>query len=205
MRSSSSLAASPEASRWDWEDLSANGNGPVDEAQLQALREQELETAYRRGRAEGEEAAHGRARREVANAVAATRSVLLEVQEAQEAWSRVLEENLVALAAGIARRILERELEGDLDAFRGLVQQAVTAFPPAQAVKVRLHPADLAMLAEAGDGVVPDDETTAGREARWIADEDVIPGGCIVEGPDRIVDGRVDEALERIYWGLTRG
>ena len=50
-----------------------------------------------------------------------------------------------------------------------------------------------------------DDETTGGREARWIADEDVVPGGCIVEGPDRIVDGRVDQALERIFWELTRG
>ncbi len=31
------------------------------------------------------------------------------------------------------------------------------------------------------------------------------PGGCIVEGKDRIVDGRVDLALERAYWMLRDG
>jgi flagellar biosynthesis/type III secretory pathway protein FliH len=28
-------------------------------------------------------------------------------------------------------------------------------------------------------------------------------GGCVIEGRDRIVDGRVDTALERIYRGLS--
>jgi hypothetical protein len=32
-----------------------------------------------------------------------------------------------------------------------------------------------------------------------------MPGGCIVEGPDRIVDGRLDEALCRIVRSLTDG
>jgi len=41
------------------------------------------------------------------------------------------------------------------------------------------------------------------RDARWIADARVAPGGCIVEGRERIVDGRVDTALERIYRRLT--
>ena len=203
--SSSSMPSATEAARWDWEDLSSNGCGPVDESQLRALREEELETAYRRGRADGEEAAHSRARREVASAVAAVRGALAEVQESHERWEQVLEENLVALATAVAQCIVEREIAGDLDAFRSLVSKAVSAFPPAQAVRVRLHPDDLAMLAGAGDGVVPDEESTGGREARWIADEDIVVGGCIVEGPDRIVDGRIDEALKRIYWSLTRG
>lgn len=42
-----------------------------------------------------------------------------------------------------------------------------------------------------------------GREAAWHADPLVEPGGVVVEGRDRIIDGRVDTALERVYRRLT--
>jgi flagellar biosynthesis/type III secretory pathway protein FliH len=41
------------------------------------------------------------------------------------------------------------------------------------------------------------------RPAHWIADAQVKSGGCVVEGRDRIVDGRVDTALERVYRRLA--
>ena len=44
---------------------------------------------------------------------------------------------------------------------------------------------------------------TGAREASWQADPMVEPGGCVVEGRDRIIDGRVDAALERVYRRLT--
>ena len=37
----------------------------------------------------------------------------------------------------------------------------------------------------------------------WIADARIAPGGAMVEGRERIVDARVDSALERIYRRLT--
>jgi len=197
------------ADSWDWPDLDgARGrvaNRPVDQAQLEALREEELESAYRRGRVDGEQAAHARARREVETAVAAARGVLQQVRESRESWSQRLEENLVALATAVARQIIERELRGDADSFRALVRKATASFPLDHGVKIRLHPSDLALLSEASGGGSPAAGDTDGREARWIADEEVVPGGCIVEGPDRIVDGRVDGALERVYWEVTGG
>ena len=203
------VQAGVSAVDWNWEELSGPmghlDHRPVDQAELDALREEELESAYRRGRADGEQAANARARKEVETAVAAARRALQQVREAQESWDQRLEENLVALATGIARQIVERELEGDVESYRALVRKAAATFPLDHALKVRLHPADLAMLVDAGGGHAPAETDTDGREARWIADEDVVRGGCIVEGPDRIVDGRVDEALERVYWGLTHG
>lgn len=196
------------ATAWDWEDLAGPGGGAhahVDQADLDALREQELEGAYRRGRADGEQAAHARARKEVETAVSAARRVVQQVREARESWEKQLEENLVALSTAIARQIMDRELEGDLDSYRALVRKAVATFPLDHSVKIRAHPYDLAKLTRAHDGQTPSPDDTDGREVRWTADEEVIPGGCVVEGPDRIVDGRVDEALERIYWELTHG
>jgi flagellar assembly protein FliH len=205
----SSSDAAPEtgavkAAAWDWEDLARPGRA-TDAAAREALRAEELEAAYRRGRAEGEEGGYARARKELSSAVAAARRVLQEVRAARETWDRSLQENLVALSAAIARHIVGRELQAAPEAFRELVQKAASAFPAGQAVRVRLHPDDLPLLAGTDDGPLPDESAVGGREARWITDEDIARGGCIVEGPDRIVDGRVDEVLERLYWELTHG
>jgi flagellar biosynthesis/type III secretory pathway protein FliH len=189
---------------WDWKDLALPGHA-ADAAEREVLRVQELDAAYRRGRSEGEESAFGRARQELSTAVAAARRVLQEVRTARDAWDRSLEENLVALSTAIARHIVGRELEADPETFRDLVHKAAAAFPADQAVRVRVHPDELALLTGNGEVPLPEDSTLGGREARWLVDEEIVPGGCIVEGPDRIVDGRVDEALERLYWELTRG
>jgi general L-amino acid transport system substrate-binding protein len=41
------------------------------------------------------------------------------------------------------------------------------------------------------------------KDVQWLPDGRVAPGGCLIEGRDRIVDGRVDTALERLYRRLT--
>ncbi len=194
------------ASPWELVELGPGGSGSGGPAEDPAeAREAELEEAYGRGRADGEQAAHARARREVESALSAARGALQQVRESRDGWGRGLEENLVALATAIARHLVQRELRDEPAAYQALVHEALTTFPPDQAVRVRLHPDDLAVLAALGDGKVPGDEAHGGREARWIADPEVARGGCIVEGPDRIVDGRVDRALERVFRELTHG
>jgi flagellar biosynthesis/type III secretory pathway protein FliH len=37
----------------------------------------------------------------------------------------------------------------------------------------------------------------------WVPDARIARGGCVVEGRERIVDGRVDSALERVYRRLA--
>lgn len=192
------------AHRCVWGEFPAQGGtaqfqSPADAA---SVREQELDAAYRRGRAEGEQTAHARARRELETAVASARSVVREVREAREAWSRVLGENLAALATAVATHMVQRELTGDPGLHRDLVHQAMAAFPVHSSVRVRLHPADLAAVAsvagDAGDGA-------EGRKVDWVGDEEIQRGGCLLEGPERIVDGRVDEALKRIFQELAHG
>ncbi len=166
-----------------------------------ALRESELDAAYLRGRAEGEQSAQARARREVASALAAARSVVREVREERAAWTRALEENLAALATALAARLVQRELAADPAAHLGMVRHALASFPPRHEVRVHVHPSDLAALDALGPAGGDDGE----RDVRWVADEAVAPGGCLVEGPERIVDGRLDEGLKRIWQELAHG
>ncbi|MBA4070797.1 MAG: hypothetical protein C0497_03035 [Gemmatimonas sp.] len=120
----------------------------------------------------------------------------------EERWSDSISENIVALAVAVARHVVDRELALDPGIVEHIVSKAIAAFPIDQPVRVRVNPNDLAVLdaagLTAGDGLDAEQ-----RPAHWIADAQINTGGCVVEGRDRIVDGRVDTALERVYRRLA--
>ncbi|MDH5590605.1 MAG: FliH/SctL family protein [Gemmatimonadota bacterium] len=193
---------------WDLTDLAAKPQRGPSQEELDAIREdrhaKELEATYRRGRAEGEEAARVAARRDLTHVFDALSETLQLVTAHRETWEKNLMDNLVALSTAIARHIVGRELRGDVDTYRELVRKSIASFPLDHRLRIRLHPTDLGLLGgNLEDGVMPPEDTTGGRDARWIPDPEVVPGGVVVEGPDSIVDGRVDAALERLYRVLT--
>ena len=179
-------------------------------AQLQAERAAELERvaaqAYAAGQAAGEERGRAEATARLATAVAAAEAALDRMREGERRWDGVLDENVCALAVAVARQVIGRELTSDSATLTDLVRRALAEFPIDQPVQIRVHPSDLAALAAQGSagGLAAGTAAVApNREARWIAEPGVVPGGCIVEGRERIVDGRVDTALERMYRKLT--
>ncbi len=166
-------------------------------------RERMVSEAYTRGyedgRAEGETGEQARLR----NAVKAAEQALDDVRVGEARWSGQIEENIIALSVAIARQIVDAELSVQPNIVRELVRKALSEFPIDQAVRVRVNPLDLAALTGRGVDLDGQRGTVAGRDARWLADSSVAPGGCLVEGRDRIIDGRVDTALERLYRRLS--
>jgi flagellar biosynthesis/type III secretory pathway protein FliH len=63
---------------------------------------------------------------------------------------------------------------------------------------VRVNPNDLAII-QATEEIVEPGTGEPARELHWTGDPRIASGGCVVEGRERIVDGRVDTALERAY------
>jgi flagellar biosynthesis/type III secretory pathway protein FliH len=61
-----------------------------------------------------------------------------------------------------------------------------------------VHPEDLAAC-ERFSGA-----EHVGATVRLVADTSVIRGGCLTEGRERIIDGRIDSALERVYRSLAQ-
>ncbi len=173
------------------------------EAELEAERERIRREAYAAGRAEGEAAGRAAESARLASVVAAAEEAVDRVREGESRWQGNIEENVCALAVAVARQIVGRELHADAAAVTDLVRRALAEVPVDQPVVVRLNPVDLALLAAAhptsGAGAV-----APNRESRWIADTTVAAGGCVVEGRERIIDGRVDTALERLYRRLTQ-
>ena len=96
----------------------------------------------------------------------------------------------------VARHLVQREVTVDPAFLHDIVTRALAQYPIDQELTVRLHPQDL--LACRGVLEQPGG-TVAGRTIRWMADPTIVRGGCLVEGRERIIDGRVDTALERAY------
>ena len=91
--------------------------------------------------------------------------------------------------------ILLREVTADPTIVRDLVRRALAEFPIDQQITVRLHPDDAATCT--GGAIV--DAAPRNAEIRCVADPHIARGGCLLEGRERIIDGRVDTSLERAY------
>lgn len=171
------------------------------ERQEQAERDAMLADAYAQGfeegRTEGEIAEGARLR----HALTMAESALEELRVGESRWTGAIEENICALAIAVAKHVIGRELEGDPSVVTDLVARALAEFPIDQPLRVRVNPSDLLTMS----GLVPGGPVpvAADRNAQWIPDPMIAPGGCVVEGRERIVDGRVDAALERVYRRLT--
>lgn len=100
---------------------------------------------------------------------------------------------------GVARHIIARKVGADSKIVRELTRAAIAEFPVDEPLRIRVHPDDLVAIEGAREiaGAVGE------RTASWIADATVARGGCMVEGREQIIDGRVDTALERVYRQLS--
>jgi flagellar biosynthesis/type III secretory pathway protein FliH len=162
-----------------------------------AEREQLLDESYRRGLAEGLGRAAKESEARLAEVTALVSEMVVRIEGLTTLAPGILEENVAALAVIVARQIVGREVSLEPEIIADLVRRALTEFPVDQSLRIRVHPLDLSLLSGPSSGTaVP---ITGTRDASWLADGRVARGGCLIEGRDRIVDGRVDTALERAY------
>jgi flagellar biosynthesis/type III secretory pathway protein FliH len=151
------------------------------------------------GRLEGEQGEQARLR----SAVAAAQEALDALRDGEQRWTGTIEENVSAIGVAIARAIIGREVATERAIIADLVRRAIADFGVERQIRVRVHPQDLALLTGYGADDDHADRIAVGRELRWVPDVGIGRGGCVVEGRERIVDGRVDAALERVYRRLT--
>jgi flagellar biosynthesis/type III secretory pathway protein FliH len=167
------------------------------EARLAALRPALEAAAYARGHEDGLQAGVEQAREPIARVVDALSEALGAVRAHEQRWLGNLEENLAAIAVTIARHLIDRELTADPSVVTELVARALRQFPLEKQLTVRLHPDDHALVRDAhAAGTMGLD---AALEILWVADAHIVRGGCLVEGRERVLDGRMDTALERAY------
>lgn len=151
--------------------------------------------AFARGHAAGLAEAEQNSQQQLSRVLQALIEATSLVQAHEQRWLGNIEENLAASAVTIARHLIQRELTAEPSVITDLVARSLQQFPLERNVTVRLHPDDLAIVHEA----IARDELLGVRDVRWHADSHVVRGGCLVDGRERVLDGRIDTALERAY------
>lgn len=167
-------------------------------------RQAELDAAYLRGVTEGRDQGEQAERARLRGAMMATESALEDLRAGESRWLANIEENIAAIAVGVAQQIVTREVSVTNTIVLEIVTRAVQEFGLDQALSIRVNPGDLESL-QSAERTASEDMVglTRGREVRWVSDARIEPGGCVVEGRERIVDGRVDTGLERLYRRMT--
>jgi len=158
-----------------------------------------IDEAYQRGLADGRRAAEEQVaadRARLADTIAAITGLRRHVLSAAE-------HDVAQLAAGIARRILHREVQLDADILVAMAHVAVGRLGDRVTATVHLHPADLAAIVARGTaGATGDTDSLVLRE-----DASLPRGGCRVESSageiDLGVDAQVTE-LARLLMGDPR-
>jgi flagellar assembly protein FliH len=110
---------------------------------------------------------------------------------------RESEEEVVELSIAIARRVLHRELTLDPEAVRGLVKAAFERIGSREISRVRVHPAQSALLQTLIEKACPD------RRVELVSDPALGPGNVIFETERGDLDASVDSQLEEIRRGLA--
>ncbi|HEY4321479.1 MAG TPA: FliH/SctL family protein [Gemmatimonadales bacterium] len=164
------------------------------------VNEAALQEAHRAGWMEGHAAAMAERAVAAEEMAAASQAAARALTDIGDRLRGQVATTVHALSVAIARHLVEREMSQDPTLLHELVKRALALTPMNGSVTVRMHPDDLAALTAAG-GLkdVPD----SGIEIRWLADLDISRGGCLVDGPHGIVDGRIDRALLDIYEQLS--
>jgi flagellar assembly protein FliH len=177
---------------WVLPDLAASGRGVTPAA---VLGDEQVQEAYQRGHALGLEEGAAGAQERLGGALEALRRATESLSMSREQRLRDLEANLYAIALTAARKVVLREVAADPSIVRDLLRRALGMMGTEGPIEIRLHPEDLKTIREE-DAIGPEDVDS---EIRWTAEPALERGGFFLEGPHRIVDGRADEALRRLY------
>ncbi len=165
--------------------------------------ERAMQEAYERGVAEGRRVGDQEATARLRYAMDALTEALESLNADAARWVGNAEENICALAVAVARQVIGREVTLDKSGLSTMVAQALEEFPLDQPVTLRLNPQDLQVINGAFAALGDASPLAPRKEVHWLADPRIAAGGCLIEGRDRIVDGRVDTALERLYRRVT--
>lgn len=170
------------------------------EADMEAVRQSAHETGYAQGHADG----HAAGSQEVRDALAepARRATEQAVQRFDEVLSALngqlnqlqghMAQTVLAMACELARQVVRRELGTGVQSIQPLVTEAIALLVgDSLPATVRLHPDDLAAL-EAGWLNMPEP-----GGPRFIADDTITPGGCMVQGKGSKVDATVEQRWAR--------
>mgnify|MGYP000048557731 CR=1 FL=1 len=161
------------------------------------------EAAYALGWEEGRAALATAGEEGLEMAAAACQAAAAAMHQTGDVLQARFAETVNLMSVAIAWHLVGREFTTDTGHLQQLVSRALVLAPLSGPVAIRLHPEDLRVLQQMPGALTPPVPATV--ELSWVADEAVHRGGCLLEGPATVIDGRLDRALLDVYERLANG
>jgi len=157
---------------------------------------------YCRGFSDGEKSGFEQGERAGLDAAAARTGGLVQsleqllagMEQLQRRACRDLESEIVRLALDVARKVVGREVQADVETVAGIVRDAVNRVEHAEQITIRMNPGDMQRLAELNPRRL-DELAEAGR-TRFEADASITSGGCRVESDSGDIDARLEQRFK---------
>lgn len=203
-----------QAATFNFDDMNRQGERYVAEVhararQVVAQAEAEAAAVRRRAEEEGRAAAEKQFAARVEARVAermkaltpALQDLVAQLAQAREAWLAHWEQAAVKLAAGIAERIIRRELARHPEISQDWLREALQLAGGSPELRIALHPGDLAALGPQAESLAR--ELARVGQAQVLADPQVSPGGCRIDTQFGAIDQRLETQLARIIEELS--
>lgn len=161
--------------------------------QTAALEKQQARDA---GLAEGFENGKQAVAAELEGVLQRMRQAYMDIEKYRKQLYRKAEEETVALALAVARKIIGQEISVDRQIVLNVVKGALDKVVDHERVKIRINPQDLETLQTALFEFLPHVESL--ENIHFEADAGLTAGGCVVETNFGNIDARMENQLDQI-------
>ncbi len=118
------------------------------------------------------------------------------LKESEKSFIRNAEMQVVKLSLAVARKIIDREVQSDREIVVYTVREALKRVADKTEVTVRVNPDELENILSHRRELEDVDRDLG--EVKFLPDEKIALGGCIVETKVGAVDGRIEAQIEEI-------
>lgn len=161
------------------------------------LKEEEIQRqAYESGFRKGQEDGRMAAQEKTAPLLTALETTLSELDGIRGRIKQQLEREVVELALHVARKVIHHELSVSDEALLCVVKEAMTHLEDPEKISIRLNPADLRRLREAGEHIQTAFDNP--ESIHFEEDAGIESGGCYIHTEFGDIDARLEEQLRHI-------
>ncbi|QDT65649.1 FliH/SctL family protein [Calycomorphotria hydatis] len=182
-------------------------------AKVESIRQAAYDEGFKAGQIEGMSQANARIQKEVGelsnrqvqerilSAMPALEAAATVVAEDRDLWMEQWNTSAVELAAAIAGKLIQKEIELHPDAVKDLMSEALRMVQNEQHFIVKLHPEDVTIVGSQAENMR---QSLVGLgQIQVVEDASLERGDCVIETRNGTIDGQLETRLNRIVDELT--
>lgn len=158
--------------------------------------------AYERGFLSGQRAGKELGLKEVEAAYQVLFSLVEEAKELKQELLKTADRDILKIALAAARRILRQEIRQSPEKILEYIHTAIKIVGQSDTLLLRIHPDDLERLTKERAKLIQWAEGVTWL--RFESDTNLLPGECIIESRERVVDMRIDAQITALCQEMER-